>query len=423
MPRTSSSNIRKFFTCNINADSSKCNIAECEVVLKGTHAANLERLVKRQHKEVDKEYCEERAEESAKKRCTESGDSVSTTARQTTLDESLLKTVRVKIDIAMLNAACVELVTVNGRPFRLIEDSGFRKILDPLLQGLGNKACINVENIHEGVTTLANSIRNDIKTDIQNKFISLKIDSATRLNRSILGVNAQYIKDGKPILRTLAMKEMTYRHTSEYIKACVLGVLESYEVSLDQVFSITSDNGANIIKSITLLSNAQQELTVQSNTDQPSTSACNSPPTIFTLHDDDSDDESNNNAEFKADSILFNVEIVLDSLLDSGSTCGILRGVRCAAHTLQLAVADALKETSCKEGIDKARSVCKRLRTPSIMTILKRLGQKKPVIDCPTRWHSTCDMLLRLLGLKCFCEDMAASNPALYVSPSQWTLF
>ena len=57
------------------------------------------------------------------------------------------------------------------------------------------------------------------------------------------------------------------------------------------------------------------------------------------------------------------------------------------------------------------------------MTILKRLGQKKPIIDCPIRWHSTCDMLFRLLGLKCFCEDMAASNSDLYTSLSQWTLF
>ena len=114
-------------------------------MLKGTYAANLERHVKRQHKEVYKEYCEERAEESARKRCMESGDFASTTAWQTTLDESLLKTVRVKIGIAMLKAACVELVTVNGRPLSLIEDSGFRKILDPLLQGLGNKARINVE--------------------------------------------------------------------------------------------------------------------------------------------------------------------------------------------------------------------------------------------------------------------------------------
>ena len=130
------------------------------------------------------------------------------------------------------------------------------------------------------------------------------------------------------------MKEMTQRPFSEYIKACVLEVLESDEMSLDQVFSITSDNGANMIKSITLLFNAQQEQTVQSNNDQPWTSACNSPPTIFTLHDDDSDDDSNNNAGFDADSILFNVEIVLDSLLDSVSTGGILRGVRCAAHTL-----------------------------------------------------------------------------------------
>ena len=57
------------------------------------------------------------------------------------------------------------------------------------------------------------------------------------------------------------------------------------------------------------------------------------------------------------------------------------------------------------------------------MTILKRLGQKNPIIDCPTRWHSTCNMLLQLLGLNCFCEDMAASNPDLYISQSQWALF
>ena len=122
-----------------------------------------------------------------------------------------------------------------------------------------------------------------------------------------------------------------------------------------------------MIKSITSLSNAQQEQTVQSNNDQPSTSAYNSPPTIFTLRDDDSDDDSNNNADIDADSMLFKVEIVLDSLLDSGSTGGILRGVRCGAHTLQLAVDDALKETSCKEDIGKAWSAGKRSRTPSII--------------------------------------------------------
>lgn len=32
--------------------------------------------------------------------------------------------------------ACVELVTVNGRTFSALNDSGFRKMLDPVLNGV-----------------------------------------------------------------------------------------------------------------------------------------------------------------------------------------------------------------------------------------------------------------------------------------------
>jgi len=43
--------------------------------------------------------------------------------------------------------ACVELVTVNGRPFSALNDSGFRKILDPVLNGVKNSVVINSESI------------------------------------------------------------------------------------------------------------------------------------------------------------------------------------------------------------------------------------------------------------------------------------
>lgn len=33
--------------------------------------------------------------------------------------------------------ACVQLVTINGRPFTLMEDSGFKMIIDPLLDAIG----------------------------------------------------------------------------------------------------------------------------------------------------------------------------------------------------------------------------------------------------------------------------------------------
>ena len=46
------------------------------------------------------------------------------------------KTIRVKMNKKTLQNACLALVTINGRSFMLMVDSGFRKILNPLLEGM-----------------------------------------------------------------------------------------------------------------------------------------------------------------------------------------------------------------------------------------------------------------------------------------------
>jgi len=33
--------------------------------------------------------------------------------------------------------ACVQLVTINGRPLKLMDDSGFKMIMDPLMDAIG----------------------------------------------------------------------------------------------------------------------------------------------------------------------------------------------------------------------------------------------------------------------------------------------
>lgn len=48
---------------------------------------------------------------------------------------------------AVVNA-CVELVTTSGRPLRVINDPGFRKIIDPVLEGLNQRMTVRTEN-HE----------------------------------------------------------------------------------------------------------------------------------------------------------------------------------------------------------------------------------------------------------------------------------
>lgn len=58
----------------------------------------------------------------------------------------------------------------------------------------------------------------------------------------------------------------------------------------------------------------------------------------------------------------------------------LLQGVRCAAHTLQLAILDALDEPGITI-ISKTRVVCKVLRSQTFMAAIRLAGQKKPIID------------------------------------------
>lgn len=57
------------------------------------------------------------------------------------------RNIQISLDMKGIIDACVEIVTVNGRPFSALNDSGFCKILHPLLTGINNKVAINSESI------------------------------------------------------------------------------------------------------------------------------------------------------------------------------------------------------------------------------------------------------------------------------------
>ena len=196
------------------------------------------------------------------------------------------------------------------------------------------------------------------------------------MDRAILDINIQLIKNGKLARRTIAMKELTHCHTAEYIKNTVPEVLEQYEISVSQVYTVTTDNGPNMLKSVKLLSNEQLKENAFADADSPGTSQAASSDS-----DVEKDVYSDEDSECGAtDSSAFNIEILLESLAAfdfvESTSRPILRGLRCAAHTRQLAVDDALKQSSLKSDIAKARHVCKILRNLSIMVILKKLNKK-----------------------------------------------
>lgn len=80
------------------------------------------------------------------------------------------------------------------------------------------------------------------------------------------------------------------------------------------------------------------------------------------------------------------------------------------AHTLQLAVIDCLKDDGIFEVLNKVRYLAKRLRNQTYSYLIKKEKLKLPILDCLTRWHSTLDMLERILFLKEFIRNMSAND-------------
>lgn len=117
----------------------------CDKVFSGNHSSNLEKHFQRDHKKMFEEIVIQKEKELSffkrkkleenKRRLDDSDDTESARpgqAKVTKISDFVISTsVTVNMTKEQIKLACLELVTVNGRPFSIIEDSGFRKIIDP----------------------------------------------------------------------------------------------------------------------------------------------------------------------------------------------------------------------------------------------------------------------------------------------------
>lgn len=82
-----------------------------------------------------------------------------------------LKSITVQTSETVLWNACIELVTVNGLPYSLINSSGFQKIIYPMSQKLQENKSFNIKNFKQKIKETAADIKEQIKEDVKNKFI------------------------------------------------------------------------------------------------------------------------------------------------------------------------------------------------------------------------------------------------------------
>ncbi|KAH7950162.1 hypothetical protein HPB49_020339 [Dermacentor silvarum] len=390
MGRSRTNRARRHFKYDSVSNKSICQIENCQHVVSGDHGGNLERHLQRRHKEVYDSILADNA--SSTKRVVSDEVEGCPAAKQRQVDiQSMFqptssKCVLLEITEDSIMNSCVELVTRNGRPFRLIDDSGFRKIIDPVLKALSAK-------LQRLLRTRSRNKPNAREKKFENR---LKIDCESRLDRALLGVNVQYAENGKLILQPLTMKELFNIHIAEYLTSQVKSTLSRYDLSVAQVYSVTTDNGANMLKAVHLLGETDHETDASSSDEEvdsgyPEFEHCG----CLLDNAEDAEGLGLDGAEFKL-------------------------GVRCAAHTLQLAVSDALKDSGSNTLVAQCRALAKKFRAQSAVGLIRKQGLRNPIIDCPTRWMSTLVMLTRLVELKDLAKDFLPHNETASWTESIW---
>lgn len=384
------------FICEVEKNGKKC-----DSFLDGRYPYNLVLHLKKQHEEIFAKIS-------------------SSSAQNEGMDASL------QVKRLKLIQNLTDIVTVNGRPFAHLSDSGVVGLMGTdlkVLENGGYAAGLNAPTypaVRNHINYLASKIIAKITSEVKGKFVSILTDIGTKNRRDLLGVALQYISNGRVIIRSIGMIQLTKSHTGELIKTEILKCLEVFGLTSNQVISFTTDNGSNMIAAVKKI-NKEIDASNENERDIDTDADADDLPTSnVVLSERDLEIEVNevleeyhsvptDESDITVDPQIFEMldetshYLELLSELENEFATQTLKsnGIRCAAHVLQLAVKDALKTQSILTLIKICRTVCKLLRSKKYIYKLEKnnIAFKLPRLDCITRWSSTYRMVT-IISLK-----------------------
>ena len=295
-----------------------------------------------------------------------------------------------------------KICTVDGLSFNTFEKTGIKELVNPIIQQFkkkNNPVSLNPRSVRQIVLEGSKKLEENLRREFKEKLLCLKFDLATRLGRHFVGLNVQYCSENKLVCKTLAVREIRTTATGKKLSKMIQDILQNeFKIELLQVYSITTDNGSNALAASNFISCAVEEEVDQ---------LC-----METIDDVDNIDD-----------IIAAEQLLQSSVFDLKTALEGAHLVRCAAHTLALAVEDCLgrkSDETTKSLITSDRNVVCTLRSCNMRKELRKKSLPMAIIDVETRWGSTYDMLKRLMELSGFCKEYESLNEKLMLTASQW---
>jgi hypothetical protein len=292
-----------------------------------------------------------------------------------------------------MRQAIVELCTVNGRPFSIVEDSGFVKMLKMVCKMAGENAPdylklhipaeFNVETLKSDIQAAFLYIKMQISHEVKDSLVSLMVDIRSKRGKAILGMQIQYVVDDQIKIRTIGMIRMLRPHTGAYIAELIESKLKDYNISLDQIYSLTTDNGANMLKAVSLVGHSVRDLVSLEEVLAEIDDELQIDPTeLESLYCEFADINGNLDG---SESALTEAAAIIRGA--DNSSIEHTMGLSCGAHTLQLEIFASVKQWDDETGlVTKCRAIMSKLRNQNFIDILVNRKFNLPITDCSPRW-------------------------------------
>lgn len=310
------------------------------------------------------------------------------------------------IDAFEVMQNAVELVTVNGYPFSLLNKPAFRKLIAPGLNRLAENGIIitvNRKEIGLQIKSTSLMIHKMIASELKNRMFSIMFDITTKSTLSVLGINASYMINDVVVCRSLGVIQLTERHFGTNIAPMIEQILESYGVHLKQLFASTTDNGSNMLKTTRILNHLVNGQSVSSDDENDNNNQSEMeigdetnfefiPP----IGDENIADAEDDDITVHTQSFIEIVNNMTQDLTLRNNYLFLINLVNCCSHTLQLAVSEAIKQSSAWRVLNRTRAMCKSLRNQVVNIEFRKLSPKTalPPLDTVTRWNSEYIMVI-----------------------------
>lgn len=306
----------------------------------------------------------------------------------------------------------VEIVSVNGLPFSFLLASGYQAGIENKVRKIRqagysiNITTRSLSDVKEHLHAMAEKVRAKIRNEVKNEKLSALLDIVTLNGRSILGLSIQFTIKGELKIRSIGMIELVESHTAKYLGQVTKKRFDEYDIGLRQIISISKDNGANVGRMVRDIDDELRSSVVEKNFQSKSTQIQETAATEIDCIDDDILHFLTENDELTDEHHLQNLfgGVVLESHSNTLNEISKeienygfdiqwhIEEINCAAHTVQLAIHDALSVISVKHHnvIHLCRRIVKFLRLPKSLQQMNeaKIKYKRPRLEVATRWCS-----------------------------------